>query len=323
MTLKHKTIVYEYFLFALLVCLGVALVVGGGFKDAVTEGLSIWAFSVLPSLFPYTVISISLSKLGVTTLICNKFTPITKRIFNTSGVTAYAYFISLLAGYPMGAKTVADLKENGYLTDAEAQRAVAFCSTSSPMFLISTVGGICFGSIKFGFLLFLTQVISSLVLGVVFSFYKRKDKPRTRSVPYKSCDNLFYESVFSAITSMLTVGGTITFFSVVSKVLTHFNVLAPAVYPLGKLLGSYTLANGFVVGLLECSNGLTVLGSCGIGFLSLPIACFICGFGGISIIMQSLTYIKSAKIKTAPFLLAKVGQAVLSFLLGLIFNLFL
>ncbi len=323
MTLKHKTVIYEYFLFALFISLVVALILGGGFKNAVIDGLNIWAFSVLPSLFPYTVISISLSKLGATTLICNKFSPLTKRLFNTSGVTAYAFFISLLAGYPMGAKTVADLKESGYLSDAEAQRAVAFCSTSSPMFLVSTVGGICFGSIKFGVLLFLTQVISSLVLGVAFSFYKRSDKPKTAYSPYKSCDNLFYESVFSAITSMLMVGGTITFFSVISKVLTHFNLLTPVVYPLSKLLGSYTLANGLTVGLLECSNGLTVLGSCGIGFLSLPIACFICGFGGLSVIMQSLAYIKSAKIKTAPFLLAKVGQAVLSFLLGLIFNLFL
>lgn len=323
MTAKIKTIIYEYLLFAMLVCLGVALIVGGGFKNAVIDGLNLWAFSVLPSLFPYTVISIALSKLGVTAVICNKFTPLTKRLFNTSGVTAYAYFISLLAGYPMGAKTVADLKESGFITQTEAQRAVAFCSTSSPMFLISTVGGICFGSIKFGFLLFLTQVISSLVIGIGFSFYKRNEKPKIMLATPKTSNNLFYESVFSSITSMLMVGGTITLFSVITRILMHFNILLLAVYPLSKTLGSYTLANGFVVGLLECSNGLTILGSCKISLLSLPITCFVCGFGGISIIMQSFAYIKKAKIKTAPFLFAKVGQAVLSFLLGLIFNLFI
>ena len=50
----------------------------------------------------------------------------------------------------------------------------------------------------------------------------------------------------------------------------------------------------------------------GITALSLPIASFVCGFGGLAVIAQSLAYLKKAKIKTAPFLFAKLTHAVLS-----------
>ena len=97
-------------------------------------------------------------------------------VFNINGAVGYALFISLISGYPIGAKTVADLKNSNALNDTEAVRASAVCSTSSPMFLIGSVGSIMFNDKRFGLSLFLCHVFSVLINGFFFSFYKRKEK---------------------------------------------------------------------------------------------------------------------------------------------------
>ncbi len=309
--------------FIFLILFATALLFGGGYSESAKRGLMLFSASVLPCLFPYAFISASLSLLGVTGKISLKATPFTKKVFNTGGVTAYALFISLVAGYPLGSKTVADLKNKGLLTNTESVRASAFCSTSSPAFLLSTVGGICFNSATFGLLLFLSHLLSCFVVGIIFSFYKRKDKPSDAFPPLKRVDNLFYESVFSAINSALFVGGVITLFSVIVDLLFALKILYLPTKLFGVILGDTLVSESLAVGMLECTLGITKLATGGITPLSLPIAGFLCGFGGFCIIAQSVTFLKNAKIKTAPFIIAKLLHGGLSFVFCLLFNLFL
>ena len=321
MTRNIKKTEVLYFVFLLFFALG--LIIGKGFTSAFKKGLLLWVSVVLPSLFPYTFISASLCRMGLTGKLSIKAEPLTKRLFRTSGVTCYALFISLIAGYPMGSKTVADLRKDGLITEVEAQRASAFCSVPSPAFIIYGVGMGMFNNLKFGYLLFLSQIISSLTVGFIFSFYKRKQTPSFKPLPSKKVDNLFYESVFSTVNSVLFVGAIISLFSVLAEMLIYFKILYPLTNVLALLLKSQSLAKGSVLGLIECTNGLKAMASGGITFLTLPISAFLCGFGGACVLIQSIAFLNSAKIKTAPFLLAKVMQAVISFFVCLLFNLFL
>ena len=134
---KKFSILSEYFIFALLLSFSVYISLFGNFSAAVSDGISLWATVVLPSLFPYFFITATLSSLKVTGKISARVSPITKKIFNVGGACGYALFISLLSGYPIGAKTVCDLKEKGVIGESESVRAAALCSTSSPMFLLA------------------------------------------------------------------------------------------------------------------------------------------------------------------------------------------
>ena len=78
------------------------------------------------------------------------------------------------------------------------------------------------------------------------------------------------------------------------------------------------MAKGIVLGTLECTGGLKTLSTLGISTLSLPICALTCGFGGLSVIMQSVAYLKKAKIKTAPFIFSKLLSAVVNFIYALI-----
>ncbi len=308
--------------FALLVAT-ITLTIGRGYPQTVTLGISIWATSVLPSLFPYAFVSASLSRLSVTHKFSKKLSPLTRKVFNTGGVTAYAFVISVIAGYPIGSKTISDLKKGGFIGESESVRASALCSTSSPIFLISTVGCICFNSFRFGLFLLFAHLISSIIVGVIFSFYKRGDKPLEKQFFPEKVDNLFYESVFSAINSCLFIGGVITLFTLVNKMLLDLRVLSLPLALFEKTLGNQQLSQGLVFGLIECTSGIIALGKGGITFLTLPLCGFLCSFGGICILMQSLTYLKGAKIKTTMFLLAKLLHGGLCFCICLLFNLLL
>ena len=168
----------EVLLFISLLIAAVLIAADKRYSDTVLSGIMLWAAAVLPSLFPYFFITAALSSLSVTEKLAAKLSPFTRKVFNTGGITGYAFLMSLISGYPLGAKLVADLKENGLLSRAESVRAAAFCSTSSPMFMISSVGSIMFKSAEFGLCLFLCHLLSAFAVGFIFSFYKRGEHPK-------------------------------------------------------------------------------------------------------------------------------------------------
>lgn len=310
----------EYAIFFALILFAAALSFAAGLSSGVTDGLKLFAACVLPSVFPYVFVTSVISSLKVTGKICNKLSPPMKRFFNLGGVTGYAFFMSVLAGYPMGAKIVSDMRRGELLSPAESVRAAVLCSTSSPMFLIASVGGVMFNDTRFGALLLACNFSGAVITGFLFSFYKRKEPlAKGGETANYAADDVFGESVNSAINSSLFVGGVITLFYVFIETLIRFKILAPLTAATSKIFNSETLGCGLIYGLIEYTRGLKAVSSAGISFLSLPVSAFICGFGGLSVLMQSVTFLKKAKIKTAPFILGKLLCAVLNFVLGIVF----
>lgn len=319
--MKKLNLIMQWLIFALFICFALVLSFGGNFNGATIEGIKLWASCVLPALFPYFFITAVLSSLKVTSGFANLLSPFTKKIFNTGGASGFAFFMSLLSGYPIGAKVVSDLRKNGFLSSVESVRASAFCSTSSPMFLIGSVGTLMFNNKLFGVKLLLVHILSSIIVGFIFSFYKKSQKPvfKTSFALNNGLDNILYESVYSSVISILVVGGLITLFYLLTHILLFFNLLDPVINLLTFFVKDKTVAKSLALGFFECTQGLKVLSTANLSSLSLPIACFICGFGGLSVIAQSVAYLKSAKIKVAPFIFAKLLGATVNFILGLIF----
>ncbi len=316
---KNLNTLLSFALFLLLIAFSLILAFGKGYSAVVLDGLSLYLACVVPSLLPYFFITAILSNLKATSKIANRLSFFTKRIFNVGGAVGYAFFMSLISGYPVGAKLVSDLKEKGLISKTESIRASALCSTSSPMFLINSVGSIMFNSVRFGLTLFLCHFFSSIIVGVIFSFYHRKEKPL--SLPFindKKVDNVLYESAYSSVISILVVGAIITIFYLLTNVLFSLGVLSPIVSAFSFVFGNEILGKGLTFGLFECTQGLKILSTLKGSFLVLPLSTFICGFGGLSVLMQSIAYLKKAKIKTAPFILAKIICAVINFVLSMI-----
>lgn len=308
------------FLLAFILCaFAIFLCFFNGTSLAVTNGLKLWVATLVPSLFPFLVVTAFLSENSALKRSFMKFTPITKRAFGTSGLTAYAFFMSALSGYPVGAKIISDLKLSGLISDSEAKKASVFCSTSSPAFTINCVGKIMFNSTLFGVILYFINIFCALVSGVVFSLFISKDNGK-RSFSFSKGNFDFYDGVYQSVISLLVVGGIIAVFSVISEVLLSLNALYIPTKVLSLITSSDGISKAICVGAIECSNGLKLLAELNLNFFSLPVSAFLCGLGGICVMVQSVAFLKRAKIKTAVFYLGKIFQAVLGFILGCLFS---
>ena len=319
---KYLYTFLEFVAFCLLIAFSVILALDKSYSFVVLDGISLWLACVLPSLFPYFFITACLSNLNLTGKFCAKLSPLTTNLFKVNGSVGYAYFISLVSGYPVGAKMVSDLYIGKVISNNEAVRASALCSTSSPMFLISSVGAIMFKNSLFGILLFLSNVLSSMIIGIIFSFYNKKDKPtKIQGLSFQKCDNLLYESAYGSVISVLVVGAIITLFYLITELLFNLKILNGFIYLFSLVFKDTEVAKGICLGLFECTKGLKQISTAPMSLFTLPLCALICGFGGLSVIMQSIAYLKKAKIKTAPFVLSKLLSAVLNFIICLIFSL--
>jgi hypothetical protein len=230
--------------------------------------------------------------------------------------------IGLLSGYPTGAKLLSDFCENNLISREEAERACSLASIPSPAFCILTVGGVITNNTLFGVKAYLVCLISAFIVGLIFCKRKGTKLAQPKNCEIKDVSSAMYDSAYSAFTTALMVGTLITLFYLFTDILAHYGLLLPIEKFFFMLTKNENLSKSLTFGLIESTKGLKLLACEKANFLTFPLACLMLGFSGISIILQSTTFLKKAKIKTAKFILSKIVSAVLCFVLGLIFNLF-
>ena len=313
-------------------CMVIILIRPDVYVASALEGVKLWALAVLPSLLPFFFFTTLLAKIGATERMARTLKKPCERIFGTSGYAAYAFLMSILSGYPVGAKIIGDLGENGLIDETDATKMSAFCSTSGPLFIVGSVGVGMFGSAAAGKLLFLVHALSALITGLIFRFYGRTEIPTTRtsknapqtgrlqvsSAKTKAENgNALYDCVYSSVISIATVGGFICVFYVLADIFQNLDILYPVWKTLFFITKNETLSKAFSYGLIECTRGCKMLALCGLSTYSLAFASSLIAFGGVSVLVQSVCFLKKANVKISVFLIAKTIQTVISFLLTL------
>ena len=152
---------------------GLALVVcgAGTSMEAAKSALVLCAQTVIPSLFPFFVISSFMVNTGFVSCAGKIAAPISRRLFKVSGSGAVVFVMGILCGYPTGAKMVSELYENKEISRNEAMRLLPFCNNSGPLFVIGAVGAGMLGSTRLGVTLYAVHVVSAVLTGIFFSFF--------------------------------------------------------------------------------------------------------------------------------------------------------
>lgn len=102
-------------------------------------GLSLWYEKMIPSLLPFMLLSGMMIRLGLTESFINLLYPILNALFKVSRNVCYAIIIGFLCGFPMGAKTTADLLERHLIDQKEAEFLLSFCNNIGPIYFCSFV----------------------------------------------------------------------------------------------------------------------------------------------------------------------------------------
>ncbi|MBO4323032.1 MAG: hypothetical protein J5836_00065 [Clostridia bacterium] len=282
------------------------------------EGIKLWALTVLPSLLPFFFLTSLTSATGVIEKFSRKLEKPMRKIFRCGGICSYAFIMSILSGYPVGAKMISDLRKNGAISPSEATRMSTFCSTSGPLFIIGSVGTGMFNDKRAGYSIIAAHILSAVICGIIFRFYGENDSPKSFIPNRKLSENILYDCVYSSVISVALVGGFVCVFYVFADVMINLKISLPAEYLISLFLKDERASKGFVCGLIECTRGAKTLSAIGVSPLSGSLACADISFGGISVIAQSSAFLKSAKVKTSVFMLSKTLQTIISFLLCLL-----
>ena len=86
------------------------------YMQSVTVGLKLFFYAVVPSLLPFLLLSKLLTELKVVNKLSLLFSKPTKKIFNLPAISSYVFLMSMLCGYPIGAKLIGDLHQNNQIT---------------------------------------------------------------------------------------------------------------------------------------------------------------------------------------------------------------
>ena len=289
------------------------------YSKSTYSGVLLWAVSVMPSLLPYFFLTAILTKTNTLSKLTNKFTPLSKKLFRLNGISVYAFLMSALSGYPVGSKITADLYEKGLIGDGEAKRLSLLSSTSGPLFIIGAVGVNMFFDKKVGFILYVTHVLSAVITALIFRNKFEEPIFSDKTLIATKSENALYECVYSSVISVLIVGGFVSVFYVISEILLDFYILYPINKFLGLVLAPFSPlgeeSTALTIGLIEFTKGAKTLSLIGKTHLTVSLSAFIITFGGISAIMQSLAFLKNAKVSCSFFILGKFIQAVIAFVL--------
>lgn len=286
---------------------------------AAQRGIKLCLELLIPSLFPFFVLSSLLISTGLAGLCARPLGRLMSPLFGTGGSGAAALILGAIGGYPVGARTLAQLEQRRECSQAEARRLSLFCNNCGPAFFIGAAGAGVFGSREAGFLMLGANLTAAVLLGVILRLLRGPVEGggggAVRPVSLSPLSAELPGCVSASFTATLNVCAYVILFSILTA-LADCSGLLPWLtdalalrLPLEK---AGTLCRSLLVGLLELSTGTAALGEAAGSPIALPLAAFILGWGGLSVHCQSLPFWRKAGVPVGPYLRAKLLQGLLS-----------
>lgn len=262
------------------------------------NGIVLWAVAVLPALMPFMVVSRLI--VGNNLINSKKLNSITSKLFNSSSVSGQIFIMSLICGYPIGAKLTHELYEQKSIDSIQATKLAAFTQACSPLFIIGTIGIKLIGNIQIAIIILICHYLATIINGLIYrKFFISKYLGEA-----KLSDGVtFSQSMSQAVNASLLVGGYIALFSVVIALVGSFSLIQTI---------NNTAIVGVIYSLIEVTNGIAfIVKACDIS-VTLVLICGLVSFGGLCIIMQSWTFYEKCNIKLSKVIIFKLTQAALA-----------
>ena len=281
--------------------------------DGVRSGLSLCAGVIIPSLFPFFVLSGMLSRLGLPELLAG-LSGGTPKLWLTP------FLLGICGGYPVGAAALAQLVEDGRLSPPEAEKLLPACNNTGPAFIIGAAGSAVFGSVTAGVILYICHISAAVITGLIFS-RGCGGNAAAAAIPQGSIGAVLSRSVKSAVSSILNVCGFVVFFSVVSRMLERSGFMVRASGELASALGlELHFTQALLRGLLELGGGIGAMAGLELTAGNAALAAFILGFGSLSVHCQTMAVTERANIKCARHFAGRIVHGLVSS--GLVFAVF-
>lgn len=176
-------------------------------------------------------------------------------------------------------------------------------------------------------LLFITHILGSITVGIIFRFWKKnmatrhqynvsKYDNKLQNITVSNLGEILGTSIQSAISTVLMIGGFVVLFSVVISILNISGItslvcilLEPVCHFLG--IPSQIIASVFT-GLFEITNGINMISMIKLKNISLNIivTAILLGFGGLSVLLQVFSIVSKSDLSIKPYVIGKILHGV-------------
>lgn len=230
--------------------------------SGVLSGLTLCYSTIIPSLFPFLVVSQLLLQSPVADYLGVALLPYTRLLGVRSRKAPSAVLCGMLGGFAIGAKSIDTLYKQHEITAQQAEQLLICTIGSSPAFITGSVGLTMLGNAKSGLFLLIAQLSASLLIGLCF---RKKTPPNTRTVPVTQTKQTqsFTDVIAGAVTTTSLLCGYIAFFSFFTAILLPPDASPFAAFCTALLLEVTAACEaGAKVSIYCCCAALSAMGVC-------------------------------------------------------------
>ena len=285
------------------------------FSKAVAQsqqnGIQICLNTLIPSLFCFMVFSDFAVQTGLLQGILKPVGFLARHIWKIEDSFTDLLVFSMIGGYPVGAKLLADQVRRGTISPEEGERMLCFCVNAGPAFVIGSVAVPMFGNAMVGWVIFASHFLSCLLCGLLCGI-GRKAPPKGNRRPSGSVplSVQMVRSVRSASGALAGACGFVLLFCGGFALLDGFG-LRTAIVDLLQPVMSEQAAFSLVTGLLEVTSGTVLLNG-----MATPagaaLAAGITGFGGFCVHAQVAALLSGTGIRMRRFYRTRLLYALCS-----------
>ena len=287
--------------------------------DYVERGMKLCITTVIPSLFPFMVVSELIVLCGAAEFIGRPLDRLSRALFGVSGEGASALVLGTVCGFPVGTRVALSLFREERISYGELLRLICFSNNPSSAFVISAVGSTLFGSHRFGVALYFITLASSFLVGIGQNILLGRGKgfsQRVTSVAEKKENkgiSTFPDAVSSSAFAMLKICAFVVFFSTFTGVF-------------DTLLSSFHLSQTVKAALFsffELNCGVYAAAGIKDTLAATLVAAFAVGWSGLSVHFQMVGICEGIDLPFRRYFFAKLCQGLINVLLmGVYFRIF-
>ena len=212
---------------------------------------------------------------------------------------------------------------------------LGFTNNSGPLFIIGTVGITLFGNTVIGILLFITHILACISVGIFLNLISKRKNTynnkkhefkkisrinnfhnESKNLSFSSLGEVLGNSIKSATSTILMIGGFVVMFSVIISMLNQshmFDGLSNILAPLFSIIGiPIEIVKPLFSGIVELTNGVNLVANTPIKVISINIilCAFLLGFGGFSVLLQVFSIVSKNGLSIKKYAFGKLLQGI-------------
>lgn len=270
--------------------------------DTISFSLDTWVNNLIPSMFPFFIISDILISYQIINYIPKVIKKYFSLIFNVGEEELSIFFLSLLSGFPSNARITRNLYQENLISRESASHALTFTHFANPLFVLSTVGVIFLNNELYGYIILISHYLGNIIIGILSRKLATNNNINYKPNINKSqrFSNILIKAIKSSIDTLLLILGTLTCFLILSSLIINKLNIDP-----------YT--SSLIKGILEMTMGLKSISLLELSDIyKVVISTMFISFGGLAVHMQVLSCLVDTDISYQPFFIARIFHSIIS-----------